>query len=149
MFQKLNPLSCSLSYWHTVSSSSHRFHTTQTRLLLVFGLFLAQIFCLVISPVRFAGVDYVLFSGVTSNRMQRNVRFHRLRSYSFITSDILSLPIQSAGGSFFASDDYSVVRTRGKTLIAGSSLHLGSLVDSPSEWLYSIIQQFAIQRLWK
>lgn len=93
-----------------------------------FGLFLAQIFCLVLSPVFFAGVNYVLFSRVARNRMQTNSRFHRLTSYAFIASDIITFLIQSAGGSLFASSSYNVVLTGGKILVAGLSLQLASLI---------------------
>jgi hypothetical protein len=93
-----------------------------------FGLFLAQIFCLVLSPVFFAGVNYVLFSRVARNRMQTNSRFHRLTSYAFITSDITTFFIQSAGGSLFASNSYNIVLIGGKILVAGLSLQLASII---------------------
>ena len=93
-----------------------------------FGLFLAQIFCLVLSPVFFAGVNYVLFSRLSRNRMQQNVRFHRWTSYAFIASDILTFLIQSAGGSLFASNDYNTNVIGGKILLSGLCLQLASIV---------------------
>jgi hypothetical protein len=93
-----------------------------------FGLFLAQIFCLVLSPVFFAGVNYVLFSRLARNRMQRNAKFHRWTSYAFIASDILTFLIQSAGGSLFASNDYNTNQTGGKILLSGLCLQLASIV---------------------
>lgn len=89
---------------------------------------MAQIFCLVLSPVFFAGVNYVLFSRVARKRMQTNSRSHRWTSYGFITSDIVTLFIQTAGGSLFASDEMQVVLTGGKVLVAGLSVQLASLI---------------------
>src|SRR5947207_3288249 len=63
-----------------------------------FGLFLAQIFCLVLSPVFFAGVNYVLFSRIARNRIPNNLGSFRWTSYAFIASDIVTFLIQSAGG---------------------------------------------------
>src|SRR5437762_4378974 len=93
-----------------------------------FGLFLVQIFCLVLSPVFFAGVNYVLFSRIARNRIQNDVRSFRLTSYAFIASDIVTFLIQSAGGSLFASNDYNVILAGGKILVSGLSLQLASLV---------------------
>lgn len=93
-----------------------------------FGLFLAQIFCLVLSPVIFAGVNYVLFSRIARSRIQNNLRSFRWTSYAFITSDIITFLIQSAGGSLFASNDYNVNLMGGKILVSGLSLQLASIV---------------------
>jgi len=92
-----------------------------------FGLFLAQIFCLVLSPVFFAGVNYVLFSRIARIRMQENSRLHRLTSYTFIASDIVTFLVQSAGGALFASADYNVVQIGGKILLSGLVLQLVSV----------------------
>src|SRR5271154_2452828 len=93
-----------------------------------FGLFLAQIFCLVLSPVFFAGVNYVLFSRVARNRTQDNSRVFRLTSYGFIASDIVTFLIQSAGGSLFASENYNIDKIGGDILVSGLSLQLASLI---------------------
>jgi len=93
-----------------------------------FGLFLAQIFCLVLSPVFFAGVNYVLFSRAARSRMRYNSRPFRWTSYAFITSDIVTFLVQSAGGALFSSDDYNIVVAGGKILVAGLSLQLASIV---------------------
>ena len=93
-----------------------------------FGLFLAQIFCLVLSPVFFAGVNYILFSRAARSRMRQNSQTFRWTSYAFITSDILTFLIQSAGGSLFSSSNYNVVLAGGKILVAGLSLQLASIV---------------------
>jgi len=89
---------------------------------------MAQIFCLVLSPIFFAGVNYVLFSRVARNRIQNNLRSFRWTSYAFIISDIVTFLIQSAGGSLFASSDYNVVLAGGKILVSGLSLQLTSIV---------------------
>ena len=89
---------------------------------------MAQIFCLVLSPVFFAGVNYVLFSRVARNRIQNNLRSFRWTSYAFITSDIITFLIQCAGGSLFASNDYNVILIGGKVLVSGLSLQLASIV---------------------
>jgi RTA1 like protein len=93
-----------------------------------FGLFLAQIFCLVLSPVFFAGVNYILFSRIARNRMQTNSRAFRRTSYAFIASDILTFLIQSAGGSMFSSSDYNTIVRGGDVLVAGLALQLVSIV---------------------
>jgi hypothetical protein len=92
-----------------------------------FGLFLAQIFCLVLSPVLFAGVNYVLFSRLARNRIGVNSRFHRFISYGFIASDILTFLIQAAGGSLFSSSSIDIIRKGGKVLISGLALQLVSI----------------------
>ena len=93
-----------------------------------FGLFLAQIFCLVLSPVFFAGVNYILFSRIARNRLQTNSRAFRWTSYAFIASDILTFLIQSAGGSMFSSSDYNTIVRGGDVLVAGLALQLVSIV---------------------
>ena len=52
-----------------------------------FELFMALIFCHILSPIFFAGVNYVLFSRVAR---QNNLRSFRWTSYAFITSDIIT-----------------------------------------------------------
>ena len=94
-----------------------------------FGLFLAQIFCLVLSPVFFAGVNYVLFSRAARSRVRFNSRAFRWTSYGFITSDIITFLVQSAGGALFSSDNYNIVLAGGKILVAGLSLQLASIVS--------------------
>jgi RTA1 like protein len=59
--------------------------------------------------------------------MQENSRSHRLTSYAFIASDILTFLIQSAGGALFASADYNVVQIGGKILLSGLVLQLASV----------------------
>lgn len=120
-----------------------------------FGLFLAQIFCLVLSPVFFAGVNYVLFSRAARSRMRYNSRQFRWTSYAFITSDIVTFLVQSAGGALFSSDNYNIVLTGGKILVAGLSLQLVSnygwiLHVDGSIWLHVVsrAQRFG-GRVWE
>jgi len=93
-----------------------------------FGLFMAQIFCLVLSPVFFAGVNYVLFSKLARNRPGKNSRMFRWTSYAFIASDILTFLIQATGGSFFSSQNYNVDMIGGKILLAGLVLQAVSVI---------------------
>ena len=93
-----------------------------------FGLFMAQIFCLVLSPVFFAGVNYVLYSKLARNRPGNNSKMFRWTSYAFIASDILTFLIQATGGSFFSSQDYNIDIIGGKILLAGLVLQAVSVI---------------------
>ena len=60
--------------------------------------------------------------------MRYNSRPFRWTSYAFITSDIITFLVQSAGGALFSSDNYNIVVAGGKILVAGLSLQLASVV---------------------
>lgn len=93
-----------------------------------FGLFMTQIFCLVLSPVFFAGVNYILFSKLARYRLGKDSKMFRWTSYGFIASDILTFLIQATGGSFFSSQDYNMDVIGGKILLAGLVLQAASVI---------------------